>query len=321
MTALLSAPAALALTLAPATASSDRAEDIRTFLRETGRVDTDRLKIQVENHIATVRGAVRSLDEAEWIADTIYATDQVYGAVQDLEIDHSLYVQDEARETLRHIFAHAPALAGSKLRAEATPDGTVVISGEAGYHDELQLAREFASRIDGVREIRVTAHPSPLMTRPPEAIARQLDLMLLDDPLLAHCPVIFEVKEATLHVRGAVGSREMYRYLLDRVMIGGLHDLDATQLRIDPAHGLRGMSPKRYFPDDSVKVLTMLVEADPRLTGHDLEISENNGIVQVRVPRSDVRLRRILHDNIRGLPGIGGIQISGTAGNAVAARP
>ncbi|MBK1825644.1 BON domain-containing protein [Haloferula rosea] len=299
-------------------ASSSLEERISRFLKNSDRMQGAAVDIQVRDHIAIVTGTVDNLDQAEWIAATCFATDEVYGAVQRIEIDASRYDQSTAQESLQHMLNHSPALEATELVVTAAETPEVMITGEAGDPDEIEFARELASRIPGVRAIRVNATIDPLRFRSDEAIEAQLGFMLLDDPLTAHFPVRFLVTDGLLSIEGKVGSSDAKRYLAEKFMVSGIRNVDLSGIETDRDLNLPGMSDKGYFPSDGLRVLEMACDMDARLAELDREFREDAGRIFVEAPRITRSEAEAIMENARGLPGIRGVFLPApTDGNKV----
>lgn len=283
---------------------ADRAERITRFLAESPRMEGSRLEVEVHEHIATLRGEVRNLDQADWAAATIFATDEVYGAVQQISLIPSPLSPGDLEEELQHIFAHTPALEGSRISPMVSEDRVLTISGQAGTYDELQAAREIASRIDGLRQIVVTAAVNPLVPRRSAAIEAQLALHQLDDPLLAHLPVEFRLDQGHLTIRGRVGNADQRDRLVSQSMLTGVMNCDTQRLRIDPELVLTSMSDKQYFPADAAKVMTLVLDADPRVDASRIRVEIENGYLHLRGDVPNEVSRQAAIQNCRGLPGI-----------------
>ena len=287
--------------------ASSLAEKIAKFLKSSDRMEGAMVDVQVRDHIAVVTGLVNNLDQAEWIAATCYATDEVYGAVQRVEVDASQYDQSSAQESLQHMLNHSPALEATELVVTAAEGPEVTITGEAGDPDEIEFARELASRIPGVRAIRVDATIDPLRFRSDEAVEAQLGFMLLDDPLVAHLPVRFLVNDGLLSIEGKVGSLDAKRYLAGKFMVSGILNVDLSGIEIDRGLIHQGMSDKGYFPSDSLRVLEMACDMDVRLAELDREFREEGGRIYVDAPRITHSEAKAIMENARGLPGVRGV--------------
>lgn len=300
----------LAAALVPLSASAtvpsdaDRAERIRQFLAESPSMEGARLEVEVHDHIATLRGEVRNLDQAEWAAATVFATDEVYGAIQQLSLMPSPLAPEDLEDELLHLFEHAAALQGARLSPLVSDDHVLTITGQAGSHDELLVARELASRIDGLRRIVVTATVNPLMPRRPAAIEAQLSLQQQDDPLLAHLPVEFRLDQGLLTIRGRVGNHDQHERLVSNALVTGVMSCDAQRLLLDPELVLPGMSDKHYFPQDAAKVMQRVLDADPRIDTAHVRVEVEHGYLFLRGEVPTELARSAALQNSRGLPGV-----------------
>lgn len=290
---------------APSATEAELAQRIERFLSRGDRMEGASLTVAVRDHVAILGGRVATMDQAEWAAAVCYATDEVYGAVQRFEVDEALYDAASARDSLQHMFDHAPGLEGTKLKASALAEPKIVISGEAGDLDEIELAREMATRLAGVREVKVTAILNPIRPRPATAIEAQLGFKVLDDPLLAGLPVRFSVRNHKLRIVGEVGCHDVRQQLILQSMIGGIQEVDHEGLRINPELREEGMGDKRYHPEDCLKVLDLVFGMDPRLDGVRYRLRCDRGRVVVSAPAITRGQVNAMIDDSRGLPGAG----------------
>ncbi|MFC7336803.1 BON domain-containing protein [Haloferula chungangensis] len=299
----LSAPSGATPQIGPQS-DDERASLIGNFLHESPKMDGASFDVSVSDHVAIVSASVLTLDQAEWIAATVYATDEVYGALQQITfqtVDRpAAEIEDDADERLRQ----ALALEGATLSARVDDEGHLVLNGAVASMNQIEAARELASRIEGVTSIRSAIRVHPLSSPSTSAIEANLYLRLLEDPLLFHLPISFTLKEGDLYLAGKVPTADLKERLVMNSMIEGVLTCNSDQLEIDSSLTIRGMSEKLLFAADTLKIAELLIEKDPRITSAGLSLTLVGGRLVINGDSMGRSSDEAIRENLRGLPGV-----------------
>ena len=275
------------------------------------RMGGAQLQVEVSDHIAVLTGETENLDQMEWATSLLYSVREVYGVVQSASVSGDYYDREEAAEMLHYMFAHAPSLEGTRLQAEFRDQGEVVITGVAGNHAEVAVARELASRLGGVREVHVEARLDGRDLRSLSQIASQLRFLVTDDPLFERSSVEFAVNGDQLRVAGDVASDSCRSMLQDMCHAFAGNTSVENTVRMDASLPRSEFSRKIYHPHEALTVLRSIYEADPRLGDNQFTLSASGPVIRVDAQKdvTEGQAGALLASG-RAIPGIMNIKIS-----------
>ncbi|BCX50223.1 hypothetical protein HAHE_41310 [Haloferula helveola] len=281
--------------------SSSSADTLRAFLTQSGRVDGANLSIDVATHIATLSGEVDNLDQAEFVATSALRIDGIYGVVQGISVRPVLDGVDAAA---KQAVGAAPELKHLELTVAVDDGGTATVSGTVGCIDDAEVAREHLSRVNGVRRIVLKTTIDPLLFRSDDAVADQVRLYQLDDPLLALLPLEYHFRDGVMTIEGRVGSVEEKERVILSSMVSGVMSCNSDKVVIDPALAMDGMSEKFYQPSDVAEAFRRVVKADPRLVGSKLHGEFERGRFVIRGDVKEAAAKEAAIRDARALPGV-----------------
>lgn len=280
------------------------AERLLSFVETSGRLEGADFKVEINDHIAHLRGTTRTLDQAEYIAAATMRMDEVFGVVQGLHVRGPV---GKAEPTAREMMARSPALANTSLDVRISPDGSAVIAGKVGCFDEGEIARELVSRVAGIREIEVRVLHDPFRLRPAGAIEAQLLMNYADDPIFARYGLVPRFSNGVLTIDGSVASPEEKDRLLLHSLVSGVMECNTRGIAIDAGLALAGIGAKEYQTSDILKVFDLVTEADPRLHGSHLVAGFVGSRLTIDGHVPTRAAREACLANARALPGVSGI--------------
>jgi len=112
------------------------------------------INVEVEKGYVKLQGIVDTLAEREYAAEVVKKVPFVKGIDNGLTIAMDTFEEDEEIERLvLKKFMEEPRLDIKKLGAECEK-GTVILRGQASNLGEIELAKELAAQVHGVREVK-----------------------------------------------------------------------------------------------------------------------------------------------------------------------
>ena len=112
------------------------------------------VNIQVEKGFVTIHGMVDTLWEKEEIVDLVSKLPQVKGVDNGLTVAiDNMREDDEIEELVLKTFSKDPRMDIRKIGAECDK-GVVILRGQASSLGEIEVARELAAQVHGVKDVR-----------------------------------------------------------------------------------------------------------------------------------------------------------------------
>lgn len=113
------------------------------------------INVEVEKGYVKLQGIVDTLAEREYAAEVVKKVPDVRGVDNDLTIamDNNLWEDEKIEHMVLKTFLREPKLDIKKIGAECEK-GTVILRGQASTLGEIELAKELAAQVHGVREVK-----------------------------------------------------------------------------------------------------------------------------------------------------------------------
>ncbi|WP_353566581.1 BON domain-containing protein [Haloferula sargassicola] len=289
-------------------------ERLNDFLAASGRTRGADFTVQVEDHIAHLSGTVRTIDQAEFIAESAMCMDEVFGIVQDLRVDAPAA---KAELVATELLSRSPVLENASIRVSVSHDGVAVVSGSVGCFDEEDVARELVSRVEGIREIDMQVKTDPFLMRPQGAVEAQLLMSYADDPISSSYALVPTFSDGRLVLTGTVASPEEKDRLLLTSLVSGVMECDAAGVVVDPQLAVAGIAEKDYQTSDILKVLDRVIETDPRLAECQLVTGFVGSRLTIDGVAPSAAAREACLADARALPGVTGIDARIAIGDGV----
>lgn len=282
------------------------AESVRAELEVDPAVDARRITIDVDQGAVELAGRVPHLlmvDAAIARAEMVHG---VRAAVDRMEVPREGRSDDVVRAQVEEALRADPALeiAAPSVRVI---DGVVTLRGVVPSHATRELAERVARSVRGARDVvsQLEIRSDP---RADAEIWSDVLRALRADRWVDEWLLEVEVDEGVVAIRGVQPTAAAKRRAASVAWVGGVRDVDATLIDVEPALApeRRSPPPGYAYPDDAEirgAILTAL-QSDPRARGGRAEVEVREGIVQLRgrAPTLDARRRAAeLAESVHGV--------------------
>lgn len=281
------------------------ADRIMEELRLDSVISADDLGVVVVDGDVMLSGSLPSLDakqRAERIAEGVRGVRQVRNSIQvrterpytDRQVD--MYVEQALEAD--------PATSSADIEVEVRR-GVVTLTGTVSSAAERRMAREIASDVFGVRDLRDELTVRALDdTREPSAIEDDIRSTLQWDARVDATDVNVRVDDTTAVLSGTVSSAQEKRRAIEDATVSGVTEVDADKLVVDPDRqrqrpDVRALASEADVPaikgrlDGAVRAAVgRSLRNHPRLDDADIEIDVDNGVVTLRGDVDSVKAKR-----------------------------
>jgi len=285
----------------------DREHFLETLCETSPRLEGAEITVRLDDHVAILDGTARSIDQSDFASSLALAMQGLYGVINRIEVGPVRTDSEALAAEIRRRLRDSRALRAERVRVEVDA-GRATLSGSVSTLDEREIARELASRVEGVRSIDDRVRIDFRHVRSDEAIRRQLQLRHQDDPLFDLLPVRVEVRAGEVRLSGRVGSRDELERLARTAWVTGVTAVDASGLAIHRDLAMPGMEDKDYHPSDSLKVVRLLLETDERIDASAVAAELRNGTLTLSGELPSPAARHAAERDARGVPGILGVR-------------
>lgn len=285
---------------------AERTDFVQVIYDSSPRLAESKIEARIDDHIATLTGTSDTIDEADYAVSIALATDGIFGVVNRIAINPDPDGSADLSTRTEAVFATTDLLDASNV-VVTSREGAMTLEGTVSTFDERELARELASRINGVQEIENRLEISFIQPRSEIAIQKQLQLQFSDDPLFDLLPVNILVNGGTVTLNGSVGSLDEKERLMRTSLVTGVMNVDASKLEINSDLRMEGMADKNYQPSDSMKVARLVFDADPRVRGADIQLEMIGGTMILNGSVPNRTAIKAAEADARGVPGVLGV--------------
>lgn len=283
--------------------NSETADFIQMDVKADKRMIGCKVEVTVENNIATLTGTALSLEQAERAAARAAATTDIRAVINRLRIIDPVAKDAVLAERAQLRLNKNPALDASRIKVVVN-DRTATLSGQVGSWDEQELAREIATEIPGLKEIKNRLEVTFDTVRTDKAIQAQIRHMVSDDPLCDGVAIDVSVKDGIVSLGGQVGSTSEKDALVHRSHVTGVTEVWADDIMIDSDLAMEGLRGKVVKPAATLKALDDAFAADPRLSGSAIQASAVGSQVTLTGTAPTDEARAAAESTARGLPGV-----------------
>ena len=289
---------------AEAPITGEGGDSLEQLLASSERLSGAHYSVDIENNIAHLSGQVATLDQAELIASSALRVDGIYGVVQGVKVAPSSRMSDQA---ITRMLSKSPVLENADIQVAVSDDGTATVSGTVGCYDEIDVARELVSRVEGIQRIEIDATIDPFRLRPDGAIEAQLLVQFSDDPIISAREVIPSFENGIVHLSGSVATVAERDRLLLSSLVTGVMESDISELTIDPNLEIPGVKEKNLQTADILRIFDLVIDADSRLDGSHFVAGFVGDRLVIDGTASSPAARDACLADARALPGIRGI--------------
>lgn len=236
------------------------------------RMTNNSLQVAVDEGIVTLRGTVDKLlakRRATAIAQSIKG---VRAVLNHIDVDAPA-IEDEALKNLVGAALALDPVVDSKTVTVTAHDGTVTLTGMANSFSESKSAERAAMSVLGVTDVNNEMLVRYTTTRPDHEISKDVAARLAWDVRVDELHVGVSVEDATVVLRGSVGSLQEKEQAVHDSWVSGVSRVDASALKVDPDLS-RNHLRKRHAAKTDAEIREAIFDAaalDPRIPRAALE--------------------------------------------------
>lgn len=276
------------------------ADRIMEELRSDPVISLDNIGVVVVDGEVTISGSVPSLDvkqRAERIAESVRG---VKGVSNKLRVrTEQPYTDRQIKMYVEHALASDAATDDLDIDADVRR-GVVTLRGTVSSVAEEQLAREVASDVFGVRELRDELRITPAEpTRDPAEMRADILSALQWDGRVDATDIDVSMDGRVAVLTGAVSSAAEKRRAIADAAVRGVSDVNADKLVVDPSRkravtmAQPEVPPLKDKPDEALRgAVARSFENHPRLDDAQVRIEVDTGVITLRGTVDSVQAKR-----------------------------
>jgi len=285
---LISAAVLFTLTALAGVADSKEINDLDISLAVDTQLDNDSgvpaqmIDVQTRDGVVTLSGSVPHLLARERADDVAATVKGVRAIINQIDVLPVARTDDLIRREVETALLEDPAADLFEITA-AVRDGVVTLDGTVDSWQEKQLCLKVAGSVRGVKEVRSEIAVAQVSPRPDDEIEDEIERKLSYDMWVRDDRIKVRVLNGHVILSGIAGSlAEKKRAFRDAWVAGVVSVVDAD-LQVEPLpydDDMRRAAKPALKPDADVRQAVADAFAyDPRLSGVDLQIAVDSGIV------------------------------------------
>ncbi len=259
------------------------------------------IRVDVEDGIATLRGSVDSLAQAERSFVRAMANPSIRAVVSLLEVEpksDSLILR-QARAILKD-----QSMMVADDVSVSVSDQRVILEGEVGTWDERELARELVSEVAGAAAIENRLEVTPGTAREDSQIAGHIRFLIQDDPLFDGLDLAVTVNSGSVEIRGQVGSGGDIGRLVRHCHVDGVKVFRTSGLKVNADLAMEGLVDKEFDKGESLAAIADSLRSDPRIMGRSVKARLRDGVLTLSGNVADDSESDVAEFTARGIPGV-----------------
>lgn len=271
------------------------------------QVNGNVLDVEVTSGIVTLEGVTSNRLERERaarIARTVRGVRSVVDRVQVVSVP----APDDAslRADVQGALLNDPA--ADSYEVEVTVDqGRVTLHGTVDSWSERELCGKVAMAVDGVTELDNELQVSVPDQRLDTEIQAEVQEALRWDVMVDHRPILVEVQDGVVKLRGHVGSAAEKRRARNKAFVLGTQDVDVSGLDVEAwADDADRREPGAPAPAASEveDAIESAWAVDPRVWSFEVEASVALGVATLRGEVDNLMARRAAEQDARHTVGV-----------------
>jgi len=276
--------------------------------------------VSTERGIVTLTGSVNNLlarQRTTRIAESLRGVRAVINRIEVAPIVD--WTAQQLSESVRNALTYDAATDSYEIVVTADDSGGVTLDGTVDSWTERNLAESVAKGVSGVVSLRNNIEVSPRPERPDSEIKWDVDSRLYWDTLVNNELITVRCEDGQIYLAGTVGSAaEKTRAEWDAWAVTGVQAVDTTALVVEKWArnvALRN-SPVAARTDTEIRnAVRDALHYDPRLSGFDIEVRADNGMVTLRGVVDNIKARSAAVRDARNTVGVNSVN------NLIKVRP
>ncbi len=292
--------AALMMLFGPGTAAnaaggsmtdSQIAVAVDSRLMRDDAVTANFIDVSVRNGIVTLSGSVEHLLARSRAVDVARNVRGVASVIDEIEVRPVPRTDEDIAADVRAALLFEPALAPEAFDI-AVQDAQVTVTGQADSFQRKAICERTIYGVRGVKAVRNRIEVVPENRRADSAVRRDIRSRLRSDIWVDDEYIEVAAEEGRVVLRGRVASAAERQRAWSDAAVAGVHDIDASSLRVDPSLSEDRKPLGESLPSDEeiAEVLSRTFRQDPRIFADDLKVSVDEGTVllqgRVKTPRA-----------------------------------
>ncbi|MDQ8181540.1 BON domain-containing protein [Pelagicoccus sp. SDUM812005] len=259
--------------------------EINRAIEEKFRVDPvvpyNDIDVYTLEGIVNLEGETQNLlakRRASLVAETVKGARAVTNRIK-VKPPESISAAD-LKESIEDAFLYDPVADAYEIEVHTQQDGTVRLTGEVDSQQESELAARVAMGVNGVTQLHNELSVNQQTRRPDHETKAEIESLLAWNTLVDDVLIDVHVRDGVVKLNGTVGSLTEKRQAEKIAWVGGIKEVDTSNLRIE--HWARDEAPgaDKYASKSDESIQQAINDAliyDPRIVGQDVtpEVDES----------------------------------------------
>ncbi|HJL18631.1 MAG TPA: BON domain-containing protein [Sandaracinaceae bacterium LLY-WYZ-13_1] len=250
------------------------AEAIRWELRADPAVGADRVAVEVEDGIATLRGSAPHLRMVDRAVDRARMIWGVRGVVSLVHVDERDRSDPAIAAAVRNALLIDPAAEAAELSV-SVQDGELTLGGTVGSYAERRHAERTARAVSGVRAVDNMIEVASTTDRPDEEILADVEASLRADRWIDEWLLSARVEDGVVELDGVQPTAWAAERARRAAHVMGTEDV-AASIRVEPfmAREMRRPPAGYQYPDDETihRWVQRAIDRDPRVFRAEMDV-------------------------------------------------
>jgi len=302
----------IVLLVSPLTAiAADRPSDddikfwVNDAITEDPHIDTSGVKVTVLDGIVTLSGEVRNIASKKYAALEAKKVKGVLGVINKLTVLPSYLWDTDIAQIIRHRIINNAAIESENINVTCV-NGKVKLAGDVTSWSEKEEAGLLASEVRGVKDVENNLVVNWKISRPDDAIEKDVRASLKRDVYLIDMPIDVSVKNGVVTLSGTVGSEyQRDRAYDDSRWIDNVTGLN-NNLKVEWWEKENTRTKPLYVTDGELaNAVTDELLQDTRLDLFDLSVTASYGHVTLKGSVANYYQKNIAESDVHDVIGVG----------------
>jgi len=271
-------------------------------------VPFNKVDAQTTEGVVTLSGEVdnlRARERAARIAETVRGVRAVINQIV-IEPPKDLSAR-ELRRDVEQALLYDAATEMFEIDVSATAGGKVTLAGNVDSWAERNLAGTVAEGVRGVTAVDNNINVDPVTIRSDSETEADIRRRLHWNTLVDDNLIQVDVDEGVVTLTGTVGSAaERQRAELD-AWVGGVKDVDVSDLRVERWARDEELRTKKYVAKGDDEIASAVRDAliyDPRVNKFNIEVKARSGTITLRGIVNNIRAKHAAGSDARNTVGV-----------------
>jgi osmotically-inducible protein OsmY len=280
---------------------------VKDAISEDPHIDTSGVKVAVLDGVVTLSGEVRNIASKKYADLEAKKVKGVLGVVNKLIVLPNYMWDTDIVQIIRHRIINDVAIESENINVTCA-DGKVRLTGDVASWSEKEEAGLLASEVRGVKDVENKLIVNWKISRPDNAIEKDVRACLKRDVYLIDLPIDVSVKNGVVTLSGTVGSEYQKNRAYDDArwvdnVTGVNNNLKAEWWEKE------GTRTKALYPTDNelISAVTDALLQDSRLAPLDLIATASYGHVTLKGSVANYYQKKIAEADVHDVIGVGWI--------------